>query len=180
MTDQPELTANEALLRQDLMKEYYALQDQLVEHDGRMMAVKGWSVTLSLAALTLGFQTGHYALFALAALTAGGFWFLNGLLKGYQLRNYSRIREIEVVADAMFGVDVPGMGRVSSPQINWSWFRWGSGRPERRTPEEEASAWRRRFTYPNVMAPHVVAVLLGIVLFVAAALELPGLRALAP
>ena len=45
------------------------------------MTVKGWSVTLSLAGLGLGFQQGHYALFALAAATALAFWFIEGQMK---------------------------------------------------------------------------------------------------
>jgi hypothetical protein len=40
------------------------------------MVIKGWSATLCLAALGLGFQQGHYALFALAAGTGLAFWYL--------------------------------------------------------------------------------------------------------
>lgn len=171
-----------ALFRQDLMREYAILQDQITAHDGRIMSVKGWSVTLSLAAITLGFQTGHFALFGLAAFTASGFWFLDGLLKGYQVRHYTRINEIEVIAAELFSVDIPGHGPASSPQISWSWFNAAGPRrpPEMRTVEDNNNALRKTFVYANVMIPHVVAVGLGIALFVAAALGAPGLASLDP
>jgi hypothetical protein len=62
------------LLREDLSKEYYATLDVVSSYDGWLLIVKGWSVTLSLAALGLGFQQRHFALFALAAATGVGFW----------------------------------------------------------------------------------------------------------
>ena len=86
------------LLREDLSKEYYAILNVVSSYDGWLLIVKGWSVTLSLAALGLGFQQRHYALFALAAVTGAAFWYLDGLMKGYQYRYYVRMREIEYTA----------------------------------------------------------------------------------
>ena len=74
------------LLREDLSKEYYAILNVVSSYDGWLLVVKGWSVTLSLAALGLGFQQRHFALFALAAVTGAGFWFLDRPMKGYQYR----------------------------------------------------------------------------------------------
>lgn len=39
------------LLREDLSKEYYAILTVVSSYDGWLLIVKGWSVTLSLAAL---------------------------------------------------------------------------------------------------------------------------------
>ena len=50
---------------------------------------------MSLAGLGLGFQQRHFALFALAAVTGAAFWYLDGLMKGYEYRYYVRMREIE-------------------------------------------------------------------------------------
>lgn len=169
------------MLHDDLEKEYYSLQGQIGQFDDKALSVKEWSVTLSLVALGLGFQTGHYSLFILAALTAAGFWFLNGLLKGFQVRHYSRAREIEVIAHALNRVEIEGIGVVSSPQINWSWTYAGMtpGAPQRRTEMQERLSLKRRFFYGNVMLPHAVAVGLGLGLFAAAALDVPGLAHLA-
>jgi hypothetical protein len=78
----------ELLLRDDLSKEYYAILGVVSNYDGWLLIVKGWSVTLSLAALGLGFQQRHFALFALAAVTGAAFWYMDGLMKGYQYRYY--------------------------------------------------------------------------------------------
>ena len=42
------LTPREIALREDLTREYYALVDLVAGADGRLIIVKGWSVTLSL------------------------------------------------------------------------------------------------------------------------------------
>jgi hypothetical protein len=43
-----------ALLREDMSNEYYAILGVVSSYDGWLLIVKGWSVTLSLAALGLG------------------------------------------------------------------------------------------------------------------------------
>lgn len=183
MAAQPEMTPRETALREDLTREYYALVDAVAGADGRLMIVKGWSVTLSLAALGLGFQQQHYALFGLAAATAAAFWFLDGLMKGYQLRYYGRMRDIEVAAHGLNAVELGGLGKVSSPRIDMSWDFRGqkeSDPPERRTAEQIRRLLLTRFVSPNVMLPHAVAVLLGAALFLAAAGDSWGLAQLEP
>jgi hypothetical protein len=100
-------------LRDDLTKEYFALVDTVGAFDGRVMTVKGWSVTLSLAGLGLGFQQGHFALFALAAVTALAFWLIEGQIKTQQWRYYSRMRDIEIGHYHLNRVVLPDLGRVS-------------------------------------------------------------------
>jgi hypothetical protein len=204
------------LLREDLSKEYYATLDVVSKYDGWLLIVKGWSVTLSLASLGLGFQQRHYALFALAALTGAAFWFLDGLMKGYQYRYYVRMREIEytsyLVNRIALGGEYGGKG-ISAPRIYMTWGftgypvdeatgkplprpqpwwqrvlrradkrdpgqDWRADEPWRRTPQEIYRQLRRRFWCPNVMLPHVVAVVLGLALFILAAVKAPGLQQL--
>jgi hypothetical protein len=81
------------LLRDDLSKEYYAILGVVSSYDGWLLIVKGWSVSLSLAALGLGFQQRHFALFALAAVTGAAFWYIDGLMRGYQYRYHVRMHE---------------------------------------------------------------------------------------
>jgi len=177
MAAQPDMTARETALREDLTREYYALVDVVAGADGRLIIVKGWSVTLSLAALGLGFQQQHYALFGLGAATAAAFWYLDGLMKGHQMRSYSRMRDIEVAAYELNAVELRQLGKVSSPRIDMSWgFRgekgkpdWRTDPPERRTPQRIRLLLLTRFLVPNVMFPHVLAVLMGTALFLAAA-----------
>jgi hypothetical protein len=112
------------LLREDLSKEYYAILNVVSNYDGWLLIVKGWSVTLSLAALGLGFQQKHFALFALGAVTGVAFWFLDGLMKGYQYRYYVRMREIEYTAYLINRVPLGGKygdKEISAPRIDMTW-----------------------------------------------------------
>lgn len=187
-----------AWLREDLQKEYYAILDAVTGFDSRLMTIKGWSVTLSLAALGLGFQQGHYALFGLAAVTALGFWFIDATTKRHQLRYYPRMRDIEVAAYHLNHVELAGvdparaaaekpLGDVSSPRIDTYWAYsgsngedWRTDPPWRRTPEEIRNMLRRPYWMPHVLLPHAVAVVLGILLFVAGAAGIAGLDSLQP
>lgn len=174
MNEQPGINARQDALRADLNKEYYALMGVVSEYDGRLMIIKGWSVTLSLAALGLGFQQGHYALFGLGAATALAFWSLEILMKGYQMRSYSRMRDIEVAAYHINAVELERLGLVSAPRVDMSWgYRgqekdWRTDAPERREATEIRRQRWLRFVIPNVWLPHAVAVLLGVYLFIAA------------
>lgn len=188
MTGEERSTTPTDALRADLKEEYYAILDVVSDFDGRLIVIKGWSVTLSLAALGLGFQQQHYALFGLAATTALGFWYLDALLKGYQMRYYSRMRDVEVAAYSLNRVALDGLGDVSAPRIDMSWGftgatedgDWRTAPPKRRTADEVRRMLQIRYAYPHVMLPHVVAVVLGAVLFFAAASGSWGLAALEP
>jgi hypothetical protein len=183
------LTPREEALLEDMNKEYYALVAIVSEFDSRLMVVKGWSVTLSLAALGLGFQQQHYALFGLASLTALGFWFLDLLLKSFQVRYYARMRDVEYVASQLNSINVPGIGQVSSPRIDMYWSYeggppekdWRGDIPWRLTSDEVRKLIRvKPWIMPQVLLPHWVAVVTGAALFVAAALDVPWLDTLTP
>lgn len=119
-------------LRKDLSAEYYAILNVITDYDQRLIVVKGWSVTLSLAAIGFGFEKGHYALFALAALTSLAFWYLDALYKGFQVRYYSRMRDIEVAAYYLNRVRLPELEDMSAPRIDWYWGYAG----HRKAPED--------------------------------------------
>lgn len=173
------------LLHEDLSKEYFALLSVVSSYDGWLLIVKGWSVTLALAGLGVGFQQQHYALFGLAALTSAAFWMADGLMKGYQYRYYVRMREIEY---SLFLINRVALGgeyggnEISAPRIDMTWGYKGEGQtdwradpPERRSPAKISRDLRTRFLWANVALPHVVAVVVGGALFLAALLDSPGL-----
>ena len=121
------------------MAEYQAILKIVSEFDGRIMIVKGWSVTLSLAGLALAFQTRHWALFALASATALGFWYMETMIKRHQMRYYPRMREIEVAAYDLNRVRIEDGSLISSPGIDGKWGYTGKGdehpdAPARRSP----------------------------------------------
>ncbi len=51
-------------LHDDLLSEYYRLVDLVVGFDQRLLTIKGWGVTLSLASIGFGFQQSHDGLFS--------------------------------------------------------------------------------------------------------------------
>lgn len=191
-------------LREDLGREYYAILGVVSDFDGRFLVVKGWSVTLSLVALGLGFKEEHAAYFALAAFSGLSFWVLEAISKRHQLRFYGRMRDIEVAAEQLNRVALPGLGEASSPRIDMSWcfdgFRQdaetgapipatdSSGRPVtdwrtdpvwRRSPTEILWLLRRPLWMPHVMLPHVLAVGAGLALCLGVLLDVPGLAGMA-
>ena len=129
---------------EDLAREYYALADAVASADGRVMTVKGWSVALSLAALGLGFQQSHYALFGLGAITAIAFWFLADLIKGHQVRHYSRLRDIEVAAHSLNAVELVSLARSHPLESTCPGVPKGKeGEPNVMFPRLRPSSWVR-------------------------------------
>jgi hypothetical protein len=174
-----------ALLREDLSKEYYAVLNVVFNFHGRLLTIKGWSVTLSLAALGLGFQQRHYALFFLAAASGAVFWILDAFMAGFQYRYFTRMREIEYTAYLINPVHVGGKygrKRISAPRISMTWWfaahpvgrDWRADIPPRQNVQETYKDYRRRFWWPSVMLPHVLAVVAGLLLGFAAAFNALG------
>ncbi|MFD0046977.1 hypothetical protein ACFVGV_17485 [Pseudarthrobacter scleromae] len=181
------VTSNADALRADLGREYEAIMKVISEYDNRLMTIKGWSVTLSLASLGLAFQTTHFALFGLGAASALAFWFIEALNKQYQTHYYSRMRDIEVAAFHLNNMELNGQ-KVSSPKVDWWWGFDGTegddvylpDTPIRRSPRNirhllAAAPWR-----PNVFLPHAVAAVMGLTLFVLAILRVPGFEGMIP
>ena len=189
-------------------------------------------------------------MFGLAALTGAAFWYIDGLMKGFQYRYYVRMREIEYTAYLINQVTLHGLygeKKISAPRIDMTWdfkgfpvddelkklqrsspppprlrrmLLWLSKRlqfirswlssswrrmlglperlerqrrhpqrdiqrakeskgpedpdyrasePWRREPEEIDWDLRHRFRWANVMLPHVLAVVLGLLFFIVAA-----------
>jgi hypothetical protein len=88
--------ANLERLHGDLQVEYSRLDDIISEFDQRLLTIKGWGVTLSLASLGLGFQQNHYGLFLVAAASGLAFWIVEATTKWHQMRYYPRMRDYRV------------------------------------------------------------------------------------
>lgn len=188
--DSPEgiepLARDPTALREDLTKEYFTLVDIVTGFDGRVMTVKGWSVTLSLAGLGLGFQQGHFAIFALAAATALSFWIIEGQMKTQQWRYYSRMRDIEIAQYHLNRITLPSLGQFSALRIDQQWGYkgnlpdWRNDAPWRRKPKEIRRFLYKPYLAPHVFLPHAVAVVVGLALFVASWVDASGLAQLGP
>ena len=85
------------------------------------MTIKGWSVTISLAALGFGFSRSHYALFGVAAVTGVVFYIIDILTKRHQFRYYPRMRGIEKAAFELNNVKLADGKVLSAPRVDWTW-----------------------------------------------------------
>jgi hypothetical protein len=167
LQDAPVRSPNE----EDLLREYYEILKIVGEFDGRLLTVKGWGVTLSLAALGWGFQYGHYGLFLVAALSGLGFWLIEGTMKRHQMRYYLRMREIEVLQYQRSPDE--SVRTLSSPRIDSSWSYAGVLYEEGREAADHPvpirgplKSYRLAWFFPHVFLPHLVSVLAGLTLLV--------------
>jgi hypothetical protein len=177
-----------SLLHDDLRSEYFAIVDLVTSFDQRLLTMKGWGVTLSLAVLAAGFQQNHYGLFLIAAVSGLAFWIVEGTTKLHQTRYYPRMGDIEVVMFNLFRAETPA-GPVSSPLLDWGWYtaqrRVRGGRykgdpdvPER-WPMDKPLARFQRVRYhplwlPHVAFPHLISLVVGTGLFVIGLLSYLG------
>jgi hypothetical protein len=151
------------------LEEYFTLVRSVSEFDQRLLTVKSWGVTVSLAVLGFGFQYRSWGLFLVAAASSLAFWSLEGTIKRHQMRYYPRMREIEVQRY----LRAAGPDRAfSAPRIDWSWAR--ADRLLRGLPTDPASppepstpstSYGRAWLLPHVAMPHLITFLLGVVLF---------------
>jgi hypothetical protein len=152
-----------------LLREYYEILKIVGDFDGGLLTVKGWGVTLSLAALSLGFQQSHYGLFLVASLSGLGFWLIEGIMKRHQMRYYLRMREIELL---QYQRVIQDDARIfSSPRIDSSWSFAGGlyeGKQKGFAPPVVArgpeNSYRLAWFFPHVFLPHIVSVLAGLAL----------------
>jgi hypothetical protein len=152
------------------LEEYFTLVKSVSEFDQRLLTVKSWGVTLSLAALGFGFQYRGYGLFLVAAASSLAFWSLEGTIKRHQMRYYPRMREIEVNRYLRAGEKEKAF---SAPRIDWSWARADrffrgllknpAAAPEPSTP---STSYSRAWLLLHVAMPHAITFLIGILLFV--------------
>jgi hypothetical protein len=165
--DQPAAVPN--INEEALLKEYYEIFKIVGDFDGRLLTVKGWGVTLSLAALAWGFQYSHYGLFLIAALSGLAFWLTEGAMKRHQMRYYPRMREIEVIQYARAAGD--DAKAFSSPRIDASWaharglYTGKHHAAYRPVITGRQNSYRFAWFFPHVFLPHLVSVLAGLLLF---------------
>jgi hypothetical protein len=160
-------------------EEYFALLKAVAEFDQRLLTVKGWGVTLSLAALGFGFQYRAYGLFLVAAVSGVAFWIIEHAAKRHQMRHYVRMREIEA---ARYQRADPADKATSAPRIDWSWERardvldGRAAEADRAVSPRGENPWHARAWWlPHVMLPHALTLAAGALLFALGVADLlPG------
>ncbi len=100
-----------------LKDEYLFLQKTYEDFDQRALLIKGWSVTVALGGLGLGFQYARPALWGVAGVAGLLFWVLEAMWKSFQYSFGARIQKIE----AHFRGE-EGEASMSPFQIYSEWF----------------------------------------------------------
>lgn len=78
-----------------LKAEYFKLQDFYESFDSKIQTIKGWSVTISIAAITFGFTNKNEYIWLFASFSALVFWIMEAKWKAFQYYHHGRIAEIE-------------------------------------------------------------------------------------
>jgi hypothetical protein len=146
-------------------QEYFAVQKLIGDFDQRLITIKGWGVTLSLASLGFGFQYKAFGYFLLAAVSSIAFWAIEGAMKRHQIRFYPRMREIEFSRQIRAGVP-------SAPRIDWSFQNAPvilTGKSdivfENIKPSYLVRSYNMTWLLPHIFLPHAVTFIVATILF---------------
>jgi hypothetical protein len=99
-----------------LKDEYLMLQQFYEDFDKRILAIKGWSATIAIAAIGGGFQYRIAYLWLFAAAASLVFWLLEATWKRFQYLYAPRIAQLEEV------FQTEEWDEVNPLQIYSSWF----------------------------------------------------------
>lgn len=152
MEPQPDKETMNLQTKIDLLKtEYFKLQDYYESFDSKAQTIKGWSTTVSLAAITLGFSSKNAYIWLFAALSSLVIWIIEAKWKQFQYCYAERIEQLE----AAFRKN--DFDTIKPLQIYTSWFKSWS--------KDEYSLLQLMFM-KIVMMPYLYAMVVCIGLFI--------------
>jgi hypothetical protein len=132
-----------------LLKEEYMLLERFYEDfDARVLTIKGWSATIAIGAIGVGFYQSEF-LWLFAAGASLAFWFLEALWKTFQYCHGDRIERIELAFREDRYTDIKPLQIYSSWATAW----------------DRARVWRQ-FRGWLTSQPHALTMIIGIGLFV--------------
>lgn len=132
-----------------LKEEYSQLQDITEKFDGRILTIKQWSITTSMAGIAYGVANDEPLLYLLSAAASCLFWWVEILWKSFQTANYYRLRRIEQYLNGAH------FDNFRYPYMTHAWSHgW-----------RKHTSFKKIITWPHVYVPHVFVIFLGIVLW---------------
>jgi hypothetical protein len=138
-----------------LQAEYLHLQKTIEEFDGKAITIKAWSVTFSLAVLVGAFVSKAATVFLVAAVSSLLFWCLETLWKAFQLGYYARVEALEAHFRTRSSVAFPANQIATAWMAEWRQTSW-------------SYVLLMGLTWPHILLPHAVVVIVGIALYAAA------------
>jgi uncharacterized membrane protein len=107
-----------------LREEYFHLQKAVESFDERVLLVKSWSVTASLATFGLALKEKQSGLFLVASCSALLFWIIEAVWKSFQQAYYPRIRAIEEYMCSGESTELSSPSILRSWASNWRWHNF--------------------------------------------------------
>lgn len=141
--------------RSEVLQEYYHLAGYVQGYDAHFLLIKSWSITVSGAAIGVGFSTGlagsdrQLGLFVVAFVLSIAFWITEVSFKLIQLAHVYRQSSLENA--------LRERKDIATPAILES---YGYGIAI----DRERKRWRAVMAWPHVMLPHVLVAALSLIL----------------
>ena len=134
-----------------LKDEYLHVSGVIESFDARVVTIKAWSISFSLAAMAAAFASHAKVILLVSAFSALLFWLIEGMWKTFQNAFYPRINEIEKYFRGE-------SDEIKLMQANASWIKhWRNGGMRKLL---QIMFW------PHVFLPHIVVFLCGVVLYI--------------
>ena len=147
------------------MEEYALLFETVNQFDERLMVIKGWGITFSLATLVVAIQKRSPQIVWVVGLSAMCFWALEAEMKYHQSSYYPRMRALEITMAELKPAAQAGCfhtgdeTKVKTPLIDWSWAS-----PERALTDtvcvRNPIGRLAPYGYLHVMLPHALILLI--------------------
>jgi hypothetical protein len=137
--------------RRSLLKDEYLHIQQIIEgFDARVITIKAWSVSTSLAGIGGAFAAHSAPVLLMASISSLLFWSIEAVWKTFQYAHYKRSSEIEKF--------FAGLEKNLTPmQIGAKWYQyWKEGGTNRLL---------TILLWPHVALPHVVIFVAGLALY---------------
>lgn len=137
-------------VREEMLKEYYFIEDLIDRFDHRSLMIKSWSVTFTSAVFAASLLNTSYLIALVASVAALAFWYLEALWKYFQIALSDRVLKLEV--------DIrEGNYEYEGPRIAQSFKSYFAK-------DKSLFHMPRTLRYRNVMLPHILIAIGGVFL----------------
>jgi hypothetical protein len=152
-----------------LLEEYKELIKIINNFDDRILIIKSWSISFTLATLAVAVQKKNSVIILLDILASFCFWILEAETKYHQIRYYYRMRDIEVLNSTgnntplkVSGINVNKanneLRNKNALRIDWSWEKPSEHFASEIKRREEIK-WYEVYGYIHIMIPHILVIL---------------------
>ena len=146
------------------MEEYKLLIEAVNGFDERLMVIKGWAVTFTLATLVVAIQKRSSQVVWVVILSAACFWILEAEMKYHQSSYYPRMRAFEInmanlqPTEKLGCYETKNKEPITTVLIDWSWENPKKALTNKICVREPVKRLAP-YMYLHVMLPHALIIL---------------------